>query len=236
LYLDKSNLSPGEGPSLMLNKELFLSSDKEPYLLLDSKSFLTNELLSENKYSLNNTHFLNEELSNILHIFTQNKRKLSKLPNINTKKRSKPGKSWEKNLLLNNKNIFALDPIFNDTMTRWNSIYLLLEHLLYLYKAIKRLQKDFAKDKERTIKQNSKALEELLLEEEDLLRIQELVKLLSPFAYVITIMGSDQYSTFSMILSLIRILQDHLFENEMILKHSIVRDVRNEIELSFGNH
>ncbi|CAG8649573.1 532_t:CDS:2 [Cetraspora pellucida] len=141
----------------------------------------------------------------------------------------------EKNQLLNNKNISALDPISNDTITRWNSTHSLLEHLLYLYEAIKKLQKDLAKDKDKNIRKNAKALEELLFEEEDLLGIQELVKLLGPFAHVTTIMGGDQYPTFSMMLPLIKILQDHLFENEAILKHLIVHDVCNEIELSFGN-
>src|SRR6185437_6135309 len=141
----------------------------------------------------------------------------------------------EKNPLLNNKNISALDPISNDTAIRWNSTHSLLERLLYLYEAIKKLQKDLAKDKDRNIKKNAKALEELLFEEEDLLGIQELVKLLGPFAHVTTIMGGDQYPTFSMMLLLIKILQDHLFENKAILKHPIVRDVRDEIELSFGN-
>ncbi|CAG8805502.1 13632_t:CDS:1, partial [Cetraspora pellucida] len=102
LYLDKPHISLGEGSNLISNKELFsfdderrsLSLDEGLYLPLDSESFLTNELSSENEYSLNNAPSLNEESPNILHMFTQNKRKISKLPNINTKKRSKPGKSW----------------------------------------------------------------------------------------------------------------------------------------------
>ncbi|CAG8711929.1 15714_t:CDS:1 [Dentiscutata erythropus] len=141
----------------------------------------------------------------------------------------------EKNPLLNNKNISVLDSISNDIVTRWNSTHSLLEYLLYLYKAIKRLQKDIAKDKERTIRQNTKALEELLLEEDDLLGIQKLVKLLSSFTDITTIMGSNQYPTILMMLLLIRILQDHLFEKEKTLKHPIICDVHDKIELSFGN-
>ncbi|CAG8549124.1 23983_t:CDS:2, partial [Gigaspora rosea] len=64
----------------------------------------------------------------------------------------------------------------------------------------------------------------LLFEEKYLLGIQELVKLLGFFVHVITIMGSDHYPTFSIMLLLIKILQDHLFKQEMILKHPIVHD------------
>ncbi|CAG8550326.1 24510_t:CDS:2 [Dentiscutata erythropus] len=80
LNLDKSYLSLDERP--------------KPHLSLDSESFPTHKLSSKNECSLNNMSSLNEESSNILHMFTQNKRKISKLPNVNTKKRSKLGKSW----------------------------------------------------------------------------------------------------------------------------------------------
>ncbi|CAG8770775.1 12520_t:CDS:1, partial [Gigaspora rosea] len=102
LYLDEPHISLGKGLNLISNKELFSSDDKRRslsldeklYLSLNSESFPTNELLLENEYFLNNAPSLNEELPNILHIFTQNKRKISKLSNINTKKRSKSRKSW----------------------------------------------------------------------------------------------------------------------------------------------
>ncbi|CAG8760618.1 23328_t:CDS:1, partial [Gigaspora rosea] len=140
----------------------------------------------------------------------------------------------EKNLLHNNKNISVLDPISNNTVTRWNSTHSLLERLLFLYEAIKKLQNDLAKDKERTIRNNAKTLENLLFNEKDLLGIQELVGLLGPFAHLTTIMGRDHYPTYSIMLPLIKILQKHLFQKETTLTHPIVRDVCDEIELSFG--
>ncbi|CAG8681340.1 17615_t:CDS:2, partial [Cetraspora pellucida] len=122
--------------------------------------------------------------------------------------------SKAKNLLINNKDALVLDPISNDVATR--------------------LQKDLAKDKERDVRNNAKALEKLLLDDDDLLGIQELVELLGPFAHVITIVGGDHYSTLSIMLPLVRILQEHLYQKEETLTHPIIRDVRDEIELSFG--
>ncbi|CAG8660249.1 18001_t:CDS:1, partial [Cetraspora pellucida] len=142
--------------------------------------------------------------------------------------------SKAKNPLINNKDASVLDPISNDVATRWNSTYLLLSQLLVLYEAIKRLQKDLAKDKERDVRNNAKALEKLLLDDDDLLGIQELVELLGPFAHVITIVGGDHYPTLSMMLPLVRILQEHLYQKEETLTHPIIHDVRDEIELSFG--
>ncbi|CAG8692608.1 10403_t:CDS:1, partial [Gigaspora rosea] len=75
----------------------------------------------------------------------------------------------------------------------------------------------------------------LLLNEEELLEVQELVELLGPFANITTIVGRDHYSTFSMMLSLIKRLQEHLFQKKATLKHSIVHDIYDEIEISFGN-
>ncbi|CAG8714721.1 13881_t:CDS:2, partial [Racocetra fulgida] len=91
-----------------------------------------------------------------------------------------------------------------------------------------------AKDKERDVRNNAKALEKLLLDDDDLLGIQELVELLGPFAHVTTIVGGDHYPTLSMMLPLVRILQEHLYQKEETLTHPIIRDVRDEIELSFG--
>ncbi|CAG8774456.1 14921_t:CDS:2 [Cetraspora pellucida] len=122
----------------------------------------------------------------------------------------------EKNTSKNIKDISVLDPIFNDTVTR--------------------LQKDLAKNNEKSIRNNAKTLENLLLNEEELLGIQELVELLGPFAQVTTIIGRDHYLTFSIMLLLIKRLQEHLFQKKATLKHSIVRNVCDEIELLFGNH
>ncbi|CAG8486705.1 68_t:CDS:2 [Dentiscutata heterogama] len=99
---------------------------------------------------------------------------------------------------------------------------------------LRSLQKDLAKDKERNVKNNAKALEKLLLDDDDLLEIQELVELLGSFAYVTTIVGGDHCSTFLMILPLVRILQKHLYQKEETPTHPIIRDVYNKIELSFG--
>ncbi|CAG8845621.1 9754_t:CDS:2, partial [Racocetra persica] len=59
--------------------------------------------------------------------------------------------------------------------------------LLVLYETIKKLQKDLAKNKKRDVRNCNKTLEKLLLNDNNLLEIQELVKLLSPFAHVTTI-------------------------------------------------
>ncbi|CAG8620674.1 5601_t:CDS:2 [Dentiscutata erythropus] len=195
--------------SLLLDEELHLSLNEESYLLLNEEP---NLLLNK---PLDNVSSLNEESSNI---FTQStKRKISSLRNSNTKKKPKPGKSWfeiakEKNPSLNDKDISVLDPISNNT-----------------------LQIDFTKDKERNIGNFAKTLEILFLNKEELLGIQELVELLDPFAHVTTIIGRDHYSIFSMMLSLIKVLQEYLFKKEATLSHPIVRNIRDEIELSFGD-
>ncbi|CAG8647400.1 4889_t:CDS:2, partial [Scutellospora calospora] len=125
-----------------------------------------------------------------------------------------------KNSLLDNKNIS-------------NSTYLLLNRLLELYKTVKKLQTDLAKDKERDIRNNAKALEKLLLNEGDFLAINELVELLGPFANIATIVSGDYYPTFSMMLPLIKILQEHLFQKEKTITDPIVCKVHDEIKLSF---
>ncbi|CAG8689920.1 3140_t:CDS:2, partial [Gigaspora rosea] len=65
-------------------------------------------------------------------------------------------------------------------------------------------------------------------------RIQELVELLGPFAHVTTIVGGNHYSTLSIMLPLVKILQEHLFQKEDTLTHPIICKVCDEIELSFG--
>ncbi|CAG8835427.1 16621_t:CDS:1, partial [Racocetra persica] len=80
--------------------------------------------------------------------------------------------SKAKNSLINNKDILILDPISNNTATRWNSTYLLLSQLFILYEAIKKLQEDLAKDKKKDVRNNAKILEKLLLNNNDLLEIQ----------------------------------------------------------------
>ncbi|CAG8786953.1 23274_t:CDS:1, partial [Gigaspora rosea] len=108
--------------------------------------------------------------------------------------------------------------------------------LLELYEAIKKLQKDLAKDQDRDIRKNAKMLEKLLLNKDDLLGIQELIELLSPFVHVTTIISGDYYSTFSIMLPLINILQEHLFKKKEALIYLIVCQVYNKIELSFEDH
>ncbi|CAG8744865.1 4858_t:CDS:2, partial [Gigaspora rosea] len=108
--------------------------------------------------------------------------------------------------------------------------------LVELINPITKLQKDLAKNKERDIRNHAKTLEKLLLNDDDLLGIQELVELLGLFAHVTTIVGGDHYSTLSIMLPLVKILQEHLFQKEDTLTHPIICKVRNEIELSFGEH
>ncbi|CAG8650179.1 3615_t:CDS:1 [Ambispora gerdemannii] len=138
------------------------------------------------------------------------------------------------NPLLENKDVSVLDPISNDITTRWNSTYLLLSRLLDLYETTKLLQQNLAKDKEREVRNDAKKMEKLLLNHEDLLGIQELVELLDPFAHVTIIMDGDHYPTLSIMLSLIKVLQEHLFRKAHTLTNPIIHKVRDEIELSFG--
>ncbi|CAG8686435.1 13219_t:CDS:2, partial [Ambispora gerdemannii] len=56
-----------------------------------------------------------------------------------------------------------------------------------------------------------------------LLGIQELVELLGLFAHVTTIMGRDHYPTLSMMLPLIKVLQEHLFRKAHTLTNPIIR-------------
>ncbi|CAG8446462.1 16972_t:CDS:2 [Cetraspora pellucida] len=260
VYLDESYLQPDEETDLISDNKLLLYSDKQKslnedsYLSLDNDLYLNNESSLKNENSLNNISFLNEESPNV---FAQNaKRKISNSQNFKTKKRPKPGKSWQQcpsvfelktsttNLAAHLQTEHRLDknrPLLSlsgvqETIQPQPIQSDLLQYTLPELFTIKKLQKDLAKNNERSIRNNAKTLKNLLLNEEELLGIQELVELLNPFAHVTTIIGRDHYLTFSIMLSLIKRLQEHLFQKEATLKHSIVRDVHNEIELSFGNH
>jgi hypothetical protein len=140
----------------------------------------------------------------------------------------------QKDPLLLESLISIVDPISSDVSTRWNSTYILLNRLLDLYDAVKKLHENMAKDKDRIIRNDAKTLETLLLNENDLLGIKELVNLLEPFAYATTLMGGDLYPTLSMMLPVIKALQEHLFQMERTLNHLTIREIRDEIELSFS--
>ncbi|CAG8671970.1 23252_t:CDS:2 [Dentiscutata erythropus] len=189
-----------------LDKELHLSSNRELYSSLN-EPFLDNEAL------LNNIP-LNKESSAQTWII-DNMQPFNVLKN-----------DWFHDLLYEAELQYRFlgEDTFKQKIT-----------LLFLYEAIKRLQEDLAKDKEKNIRNNTKILENLLLNEEELTGIQELVDLLGPFVHVTTIIGGDYYPTFSMMLLLIKRLQEHLFRKETTLKHSIIRDVHDKIELSFRN-
>ncbi|CAG8614607.1 1157_t:CDS:2, partial [Dentiscutata heterogama] len=87
----------------------------------------------------------------------------------------------------------------------------LVKQNLFKSVIIKRLQKDLIKDKERNVRNNAKALEKLLLDDDKLLRIQELVELLGLFAHVTTIV-------------------------EETLTYLIICNVHDKIELSFDEY
>ncbi|CAG8445816.1 1361_t:CDS:2 [Cetraspora pellucida] len=96
--------------------------------------------------------------------------------------------------------------------------------------AIKKLQSDLTKDKERNVRNNARMLETLLLNDDDLLRIQELVEILALFTHVITIKesGIDEY----IIAMLDSRFKDLNFEPEKFestkneLQHRIKEDIK----------
>ncbi|CAG8601024.1 13291_t:CDS:2 [Dentiscutata heterogama] len=98
-----------------------------------------------------------------------------------------------------------------------------------------KLQSNLPKDKERDVRNNARMFETLLLNDDDLLGIQKLVKLLASFAHVTTIIDGDHYPTLSIMLP-VKILQEHLFQKEKTLTHPTICEVQNEIELLFGKY
>ncbi|CAG8633699.1 6280_t:CDS:2, partial [Gigaspora rosea] len=234
VHLDESYLQPDKETYLISDNELPLYSneqtslDEEPYLSLDDELSTNNEVSLEN--SLNSIPSLNDESPNV---FTQNtKRKISNSQSFNTKKRPKPGKSWRQ-----------CSSIFELTTSTTNlAAHLRTEHRLDKNGPLFPLSSVQETTQPQPIQSDLSQYtlpelltQNLLLNKEELLEIQELVELLGPFANVTTIVGGDHYPTFSMMLPLIKRLQEHLFQKEATLKHSIVRDVCDEIELLFGN-
>ncbi|CAG8589283.1 12917_t:CDS:2, partial [Gigaspora rosea] len=245
-YLSDESYLPDENPDLISNEELLSSSDEKKSLLgeklhsLLDKPSLPNELPVENELFVDSMPFLNEESPNI---FTQNaKRKIGdndkKTQCQNTFELTTSTTNLAAHLradhrLDKNGPLLPLSSIQGTTQSQPTQSDPSQHTLPKLFSPIKRLQNNLAKDKERTIKNNAKTLENLLLHEEDLLGIQELVGLLGPFAHVTTIIGRDHYPTYSMMLPLIKILQEHLFQKETTLMHPIVCNVCDKIELSF---
>ncbi|CAG8769044.1 11481_t:CDS:2, partial [Dentiscutata erythropus] len=59
-------------------------------------------------------------------------------------------------------------------------------------------------------------------------------KKLEPFVKATSLIGRDTYSTLSLILLTITTLQEHLLKVESVLTHSVVHNVRNEIEFNIA--
>ncbi|CAG8722177.1 11104_t:CDS:2 [Cetraspora pellucida] len=91
---------------------------------------------------------------------------------------------YKKDTVLNltTKSNKILEPISSDTVTHWNSTYLLLQRLIDLHKAISVLAKNLVKDPDRIIRIDENNLKEKIITNEDWQGLIELYDLFYPFA------------------------------------------------------
>ncbi|CAG8715938.1 4325_t:CDS:2, partial [Cetraspora pellucida] len=103
-----------------------------------------------------------------------------------------------------------VNPLSSDTRTRWSSTYNLLKNLFLLRNAIVRLANDLKQNVNRQERQDGTKLSELLLSIEEWNSIDELAKLLCPFAQVTGYIGGSQYPTLGMMIPTLIKLSRHL--------------------------
>ncbi|CAG8636067.1 14784_t:CDS:2, partial [Dentiscutata heterogama] len=116
-----------------------------------------------------------------------------------------------------------VNPLSSDTQTRWNSTYNLLNNLLLLRYAIMRLASDLKQSVNRQERQDGTKLSELLLSAEEWNSLDELSKLLHPFAQATGYIGGSQYPTLGMMIPTLIKLSRHLQDFYPRITSSIVK-------------
>jgi hypothetical protein len=88
--------------------------------------------------------------------------------------------------------------VIGDVSTRWNSLYLAWERLLYLKDAIDQLATDLSRNRDNAIKKDGRYLKNINLVEEEWSLMEELVNLLGLFEEATTFLSGSTYTTLSL--------------------------------------
>lgn len=124
-----------------------------------------------------------------------------------------------------------VEPI-RDIKTRWNSTFFVLKRLLQLRDAVEQLAKSLNRHPEYQQKKDGQNLSGRLLSEEEWNELEDLLKLLSPFAQSTKLIGGAQYPTLGMMLPTISLLLSHIRQMKTSLSSSSILNVCQRIENS----
>ncbi|CAG8601457.1 14818_t:CDS:2, partial [Racocetra fulgida] len=125
-----------------------------------------------------------------------------------------------------------VNPLSSDTKTHWSSTYNLLKNLLLLRNAIIQLTDNLKQSVNRQERQDELKVLELLLSTEEWNSLDELAKLLHPFAQATGYIGENQYSTLEMMISTLIKLSHHLRDFYPTITSIIVRACCSKINES----
>lgn len=112
---------------------------------------------------------------------------------------------------ISNKHTQVLNPV-KSVVTRWNSIFFVLERLLKLRESVELLIKNLSNDPNRDYKNDGISLDSLFLTNNEWVAVEELVNILKPFADATKILSGSNYPTLNIVNPIINNLNKKLRE------------------------
>ncbi|CAG8709350.1 22109_t:CDS:2 [Rhizophagus irregularis] len=105
--------------------------------------------------------------------------------------------------------------VIGDVSTRWNSLFLAWERLIYLNNAIDQLATDLSRNRDNNVKKDGRRLKSINLTEEEWTFMEELVDLLGLFEEATTFLSGSTYATLSLMHPTISTIKS-IFEDDLI--------------------